>query len=126
MIANDIPEWFSDVVASGLQALVVLSLPAQPPAETIALTLDVWVRTLWQASIDWTEQLDKARIERAFAHVARRADRWPAPKHLLDALPARPTQPALPVGAMTEEKRARARVQIAEVARRIGRRMGER
>lgn len=82
----DAPDWFRQSVAEGIQALVVLSLQNQPPADTIGYTLDVWVRALW-GSRPWAGS-DKERIAAAFATLTRSVDRWPAPKHLLAALPA--------------------------------------
>lgn len=88
------PDWFRQTITEGIQALVVLSLQNQPPADTIGYTLDVWVRALWGAKA-WTEA-DRDRIAAGFAALTLLVDRWPAPKHLLAALPARPRQKELP------------------------------
>lgn len=88
------PDWFHQTITEGVQALIVLSLPNQPPADTISYTLNVWVRALWGAKA-WTEA-DRDRIAAAFVTLTRSADRWPAPKHLLAALPARLRQKELP------------------------------
>lgn len=110
----DIPAWFQNTLAEGLQFLVALSLPGQPPAETIALTLDVWVHTVWRAPVQWSEQYDRARLRHAFFAISRRAERWPAPRHLIEAMPPRPAPPALPAPRISDEQRAR---YIAEIAR---------
>ena len=122
MAASEAPDWFYDTVASGLQALVALSLPRQPPAETIALTLDVWVQTLWRAPISWDETIDKRRIDYAFASLARLVDQWPAPKHLLRELPNRPEQlrPRLESAPISDEKRAKYFELLDEMLKRLG------
>lgn len=90
------PEWFRQAITEGIQALVALSLPNQPMPDAIGYTLDVWVRALWGAKQNWTEAQDRERIAAAFAALTRSVDRWPAPKHLLMALPPRPRLKELP------------------------------
>lgn len=111
----DIPAWFQNTLAEGLQSLVALSLPGQPPAETIALTLDVWVHAVWRAPVQWSEQYDRARLRHAFFTISRRTERWPAPRHLIEAMPPRPEAPALPAPRISDEQRARYRANIAQL-----------
>lgn len=88
------PAWFRQAIGRGLQQLVCLSLPNQPPAETIALTKEAWINTLW-TSREWIER-DEVRLMDTFRLLARRLDRWPAPRSIIDYLPPPKPQRALP------------------------------
>jgi hypothetical protein len=92
-VTEAVPSWFNNTLADGLTMLVALALPGTPPAETIALTLNVWVNALWSRQA-WTED-DTQRLQAAFVYLAGTCDRWPAPRQLRAALPARPEVPLL-------------------------------
>lgn len=114
-MADEIAPWFNDAVIEGLQMLQVLSLPGTPPVETIGYASDVWVLTLWNASVVWDETVDRPRIARAFGAIARQAERWPAPKHVLDNLPPRPESRALPAPPLTREQIRANKARLAEL-----------
>jgi hypothetical protein len=114
-MADEIPAWFANTVTEGIQKLVTLSLPAQPPMETISLTDDVWCQTLWASARGW-QPADAARMHAAFMVLQRKADRWPAPKHLLDALPPRPAPVTLPPPPLTAAQRERAKSAVRSLA----------
>jgi len=113
------PRWFREAVGDGLQRLVALALPGAPPAETVRLTAAGWVDALWSAPIAWDEALDRARIEAAFLALMRRADRWPAPCSLLDALPSRPARRSLPRPAPSKAAREAGLRHLREVSERL-------
>lgn len=92
---TDAPEWFRQSIAEGLIRLVACALPGQPPADTIALTREVWIDALWPG-IAWDETVDRARIKEGFRRLCGELDRWPNPVHLRQRLPARPPPVALP------------------------------
>ena len=100
-------QWFMAEVATGLQKLISLSLQGMPAMETIQLTATVWAETLWAAPIAWHQELDAQRIRAAFVRMMRDIERWPAPKHLLQYLPARPEPVKLPAPEISEEQRMR-------------------
>lgn len=81
--------WFNNAIVDGLQMLVVLALPNAPLAETVHLTAEVWIDTLWQCR-RWDAQCDGQRLHAAFAALAVSLRRWPAPRSLLDVLPPPP------------------------------------
>jgi hypothetical protein len=87
--------WFRASIAQGLVRLVALSLPGTPPAETIELTREAWIEALWPTRA-WNERLDAQRLAEAFRALLVSAERWPAPAHLLRALPPRKEPPRLP------------------------------
>lgn len=87
--------WFQHTLATGLQRLAAVALPAAPQGEALGLACAVWIDVLWQRRT-WYEDTDPARLAEAFADLAASARRWPAPVELLDHLPARPQPRALP------------------------------
>ena len=116
---NEPARWFRQAIGRGLQALVVLHLPGAPGHETVGHTRDVWVSMLWEAPVQWDEQADSTRIEAAFKRVGRQVDRWPAPRQLLELMPARPQPPALPRPQMTQAQRERNRARLREALEKV-------
>ncbi len=106
-MAKMIPNWLREVVAEGLMSFVVLGLPNQPPAETVALTGEMWIKALWKHSQSWDEEQDRIRLEEGFLNLLPILERWPLPKDLLAAIPLRPEQDIyyLEAPAMTEKQR---------------------
>ncbi len=92
-MTEPVPAWFNNALADGLTMLLALALPGTPPAETIKLTLNVWENSLWQRQA-WSAD-DTPRLQAAFVYLAGTCDRWPAPRQLRAALPARPEVPLL-------------------------------
>ncbi len=91
-----VPEqWFSAVIAEGLQRLAAMRLPSAPADEGLELACAVWIDTLWHRR-RWHEDSDPDRLRQAFTALAGSARRWPTPADLIDHLPARPQLPALP------------------------------
>lgn len=113
------PQWFRQAVADGLQRLVALSLPGQPPAETIALTKESWIDILWPLRA-W-QRADAERLQSAVRYMASRIDRWPPPRAVLDHLPPRTTPRALP---KPRSDRATGLAACAEIKRLLERRDG--
>lgn len=82
------PRWFRVAISEGLIRLVALSLPGQPPSETIELTKEAWIDALHRGRV-WVDD-DAVRIAAGFRALAAKVDRWPVPRMLIDNLPARP------------------------------------
>jgi hypothetical protein len=100
------PAWLRSEVASGLQRLVALGLPGQPPAETIALTAATWCEALAGTPISWDAEQDAPRLRAAFAALLPQVERWPAPVALLRNLPPRVPAPTLPPPRINPARRA--------------------
>lgn len=98
------PAWFHNAVVEGVQRLHVLSLPGTPAAETVTLTAQVWIDTLWRMPRFWDEARDLPRLQEAFRTTAQRAERWPAPRNVMDNLPRAPDVPQLPAPKVDPEK----------------------
>lgn len=87
--------WFQQAIATGLQRMAAVALPATPQGEALSLACAVWIDALWQRRA-WHQDPDAARISRAFADLAASARRWPGPVDLIDHLPAKLQPRALP------------------------------
>lgn len=109
--------WFHNAVIDGVQLLYSLALNGGPAAEVLPLTTTGWIQTLWRARGTWVQHLDTPRLQAGFVSLAGACDRWPAPRHLLDHLPARPELPAITYAPppVTADKRQ----QMAELRRRV-------
>lgn len=112
-----VPTWFHNRVVSGLQFLMSLGLNGTPAAEVVRLTATSWITALWEGGPAWDEQADNARLERAFMALAVKAERWPAPRQLLDHMPPRPQQPRLPPPPLKGPS-PEVRAQLARLSRR--------
>lgn len=104
--------WFNDAVIDGLTMLVPLSLPGTPAAEAVPLTAQAWINTLWDHG-RWDQEPDMPRLQAGFVRLARTHDRWPAPRHLLEAMPPRREVRALPPPQLSKEQLAANRARIA-------------
>ncbi len=113
------PEWFYLAISNGLAALVVLHLPGTPSHEVISFTEDVWVRALWSANVSWREDLDAPRLGEAFLRMTRQVDRWPAPRLLLELMPARPAPRQLAAPSVSAAERAHNRAELRAMIERM-------
>lgn len=116
---QQIPDWFSDAILDGIERLYVLSLARTPSADTIELTHAQWVEVLWDAPVQWDEEVDRPRLQAAFKRLARQVDTWPAPSQLWELMPGRPQRPALPGPELTPEQRARNRERVQDLLRQL-------
>lgn len=116
---QEAPGWLVAEMAEGLQRLVLLRLEGAASADSIAGVALAWADAMMVAGISWDERLDSPRIKMAFRLLAARLERWPAPKHLLEALPARPEPLKLHAPPATEADRERARAMLATIAKKL-------
>lgn len=116
---QEAPGWLVAEMAEGLQRLVLLRLEGAASADSIAGVALAWADAMMVAGISWDERLDSPRIKMAFRLLAARLERWPAPKHLLEVLPARPEPRKLPAPPATEADRERARVMLASITKKL-------
>ena len=114
------PQWFYRSISEGLKALYVLRLPFTPSEQLIDKTEDVWVQSIWSASIGWDQELDAGRLHKAFLRLTREAKEWPSPRQLLERLPDRTHRPRLPKPPMSEAQAARNRQRLAEMMQELG------
>lgn len=78
--------WLLVEIATGLQKLAALSLDRTPAAELLTATAKVWYEAITDG-LTYDQARDTARIQQAFRTLAHTRESWPAPKHLLDAMP---------------------------------------
>lgn len=96
--------WLENCVSVGLQHLLALHLEGAPSHETIVATRSVWVTVLKSWAIAWDQNLDEARLAKAFIALAAQSQRWPAPSQLKPLMPARIYKMALPEPNYPAEK----------------------
>ena len=108
-------DWLRIEIASRLQKLLALRLPGTPPEDAIIGTAEVWLEALEGMHVQWSEHLDRQRVQRAFKTLFRVCDRWPAPKVFLDNLGNRDPPPALPPPRLTREETERNRARLREL-----------
>lgn len=116
---QEAPGWLVAEMAEGLQRLVLLRLEGAASADSIAGVALAWADAMMVAGISWDERLDSPRIKMAFRLLAARLERWPAPRHLLEVLPARPEPLKLPEPPPSEADRERARVMLASITKKL-------
>ena len=92
---NTAPQWLENSLIEGLQMLLTLRLRNAPASDTIDAVVDVWVAVFAARPIGWDEPRDAPRLHQAFAKVGGKLDHWPAPAHVLEAMPPPPIQPLL-------------------------------
>lgn len=109
------PQWMLSEVAGGLQRLILLALPGTPAAEMIEGTARAWTDAFWHAPKAWDQDLDAPRIAAAFQVIGHRLDSFPSPKAILESMPPRPPQPALPEPEISEEQRRRNLMRVAQI-----------
>ena len=80
------PSWFRGAIVDGISLLMTLRLDGSPAADTIKATGAAWIRALWRRRW-WHQERDHPRIIAAFDSIAASFTRWPAPAHLINALP---------------------------------------
>jgi hypothetical protein len=90
------PLWLEQRVIEGIQGLLVMRLEGAPAADTINATVDMWLEALMACGTTWQEDLDAARVTEAFRQLTHRREQWPPPRTLLNVMPARAPQQALP------------------------------
>jgi biotin operon repressor len=118
------PQWLENAVIVGLQELLVLRLERAPAADTINAVVDVWLHALMTANTTWVSALDAWRVANGFAVLLRARDEWPAPKALLDAMPARVMPVALPAPTSNSVSPA-VRQQIDTLVKKVRRPAGD-
>jgi dUTP pyrophosphatase len=99
--------WLVAVVTEGIQKLLTLCLDGAPAREVATGTMMAWVEAI-STGRDLQRDLDETRIRAAFIVLMRESRRWPTPRQLLDAMPARKQQQALP-RLRSDDERAEAK-----------------
>ena len=102
---GETPQWMLTEVADGLQRLMLLALPGTPAAETIEGAARAWADAFWYAPKAWDQDLDAPRIAAAFRDIGHRLECFPSPMAILEAMPARPPQTALPEPKISQAQR---------------------
>ena len=113
-----VPRWLGEIVKYHMERLRLLNLDASPPGVAMGEVTRIWAETIAASGV-FDEALDAPRLHSAFMTLQRTVERWPAPKHLLEALPSRPEPLKLPAPLPTEAERERARVVLAGITEKL-------
>lgn len=109
-------DWLRACLADNLTQLVVLHLEGGPPAETLGITAQAWLRVMNGWPIAWNENLDRPRLDAAFLALAGQVQRWPSPSQLRALLPDRVyPNPGLDAPDYPEEKASANRRRIKQI-----------
>lgn len=81
--------WLDAEIIEGIQRLLILRLKNAPALDTVELFVDTWITVFKNQPIDWHEALDRPRIRAAFLSCMGNTEEFPAPKKVLQYLPAR-------------------------------------
>jgi hypothetical protein len=115
-------DWLRREIAEGLMALVALSRPGTPGADTIELTAGVWETAMRSAGVT-VEQIDQGRVRAGFQPLLkRRLDEWPEPYAVIAELPRRPAQRKLEEPPPSAEERAQSAELLRQARERLERR----
>jgi hypothetical protein len=66
--------------------LLSLGLDRTPASDVIEVTVGTWYEAITTGR-KWDQDRDTSRIRSAFVSLAQTTERWPQPRHFLDALP---------------------------------------
>ncbi|MFK2876918.1 hypothetical protein [Rhodanobacter hydrolyticus] len=112
------PDWILHEIAQGLTRLATLSLDRTPAMDVIQGTAMAWREAITEGR-QFDQQRDRERFRIAFRTLASTCTHWPAPRQLLDALPAIPN-PEQVKRIEHEERRLRGLEHLAEIAKQMG------
>ncbi|WP_052231383.1 hypothetical protein [Tepidimonas taiwanensis] len=118
-MAAAVPAWLLELVKARMERLVILGLDGRPLGRAMGEVVRLWAQIIAARLPQADAALDAPRLHAAFDALEAACERWPAPKQLLDALPARPEPPRLPPPPMSEDERAKVRQMLADVAARL-------
>jgi hypothetical protein len=79
-------DWFHNEMIDGLTKLMSLSLDRTPAADSVQITAATWIEATTTGRV-WDQARDASRIRAAFSTLYSTSEKWPAPRHFLDALP---------------------------------------
>ncbi|QLJ12712.1 hypothetical protein H0H12_19960 [Pseudomonas putida] len=88
-------KWFERAILAGFQGLITLRLDGAPPADSVTMTLDIWLVALTK-NRQWDEAQDAERIRETFESLFASCERWPSPARFLRDLKPRKLPPGLP------------------------------
>lgn len=102
-----------------MERLVIIGLEGRPLGRAMGEVVRMWAQIIAARLPHADVALDAPRLHAAFDVLEATCERWPVPRQVLDALPARPEPPKLPPPPMSEDQRAKVRAMLADVAARL-------
>ena len=113
--------WFRAEIERGLIGLAVLSLDGTPAGELLegGAVAATWTGALFPTRA-WDIDRDRPRMRAAFRTLAATVTRWPAPAHVIAALPSPRPAVSLPAPPRGAERDAAARAALAALGAKLG------
>ncbi|WP_373840456.1 hypothetical protein [Glaesserella sp.] len=111
-------EWLKPVLAKGFAILLTLRLKNSPTEDMIKPTLETWFQVV-TFKRGWEQEFDQVRFEQAFMHLAQTCEWFPAPKQLLEAMPARKIRALPPPPPISDEQKAKSAARWAELRKKL-------
>lgn len=113
-VTATVPVWLGEIVKAHIERLKLLRLEGEPLAEAMGEVTRIWAETL-AGHRHWDKARDTPRLHQGFARLTATCKRWPAPAHLLEALPDIPLQPYLSLPAISSEQQQKNLRRIARI-----------
>lgn len=104
-------EWIKKEITAGLEKAFNFGFLGEPKNFTI--TAELWFDTLKKTCKNWTPERDGGRILTAFDEYFKIGKRFPLPANIIELLPPRKLQVALPRPEITDDERMTARQYLA-------------
>lgn len=104
-------QWIKDEIMIGLEKSFNFGFLGEP--KNIKATAEVWFEVFSKTCKDWTPERDAGRILKAFSDFFTNGKRFPLPSNIIELLPKRDPQLALPRPEITDEERMTARKYLA-------------
>lgn len=104
-------EWIKKEITAGLEKSFNFGFLGEPKNFTI--TAELWFDTLKTTCKNWTPERDSGRILKAFDDFFIAGKRFPLPANIIELLPPRKPQLALPRPKITDDERIMARQYLA-------------
>lgn len=111
------PDACHNAVIDGLEMLYALRLSFAPNEAQIDACVDAWLVAL---SPYCQAEADAGRILQAFSRLAGEISQWPAPKALIERLPARPEPKPLPKPKISAAERRQNLAMLDELMAAVG------
>lgn len=112
-------EWIKPILGKGFAILLTLRLKNSPAEDMVRPTLETWFKVI-TFKRGWEQSLDQWRFEEAFMYLAQTCEWFPAPKHLLEAMPPRRMK-ALPEPQISDEQMAKNSARLSELLKQLRR-----
>ena len=104
-------QWIKDEITSGLEKSFNFGFLGEP--KNLIATAEAWFEVFENTCKNWTPERDAGRILKAFGDFFITGKRFPLPVNIIELLPQRKPQLALPRPEITDDERMTSRKYLA-------------